>query len=68
LKVGRQGNLDAYGARWKIAKALRGEWVQLQQVEQRVLVYYCQTLVRELDLNSRRSTTVERWLPNPEAE
>jgi len=68
LKVGRQGNLDAYGARWKIAKALRGEWVQLQQVEQRVLVYYCQTLVRELDLKSRCSTTVERWLRNPEAE
>jgi hypothetical protein len=31
-------------------------------------VYYCQTLVRELDLKSRCSTTVERWLPNPEAE
>jgi transposase InsO family protein len=68
LKVGSHGNLDAYGARWKIAKALRGEWVQLEQVEQRVLVYYCQTLVRELDLKSRCSTTVERWLPQPEAE
>ena len=68
LKVGSQGNLDAYGARWKIAKALRGEWVQLEQVEQRVLVYYCRTLVRELDLKSRCSTAVERWLPDPEAE
>jgi len=68
LKVGSQGNLDAYGARWKIAKALRGEWVQLEQVEQRVLVYYCRTLVRELDLKSRCSTAVERWLPNPDAE
>jgi transposase InsO family protein len=68
LKVGSQGNLDAYGARWKIAKALRGEWVQLEQVEQRVLVYYCHTLVRELDLKTRCSTAVERWLPNPEAE
>jgi transposase InsO family protein len=68
LKVGSHGNLDAYGARWKIAKALRGEWVQLEQVEQRVLVYYCRTLVRELDLKSRCSTAVERWLPNTEAE
>jgi transposase InsO family protein len=68
LKVGSQGNLDAYGARWKIAKALRGEWVQLEQVEQRVLVYYCRTLVRELDLKSRCSTAVKRWLPDIEAE
>ena len=68
LKVGSHGNLDAYGARWKIAKALRGEWVQLEQVEQRVLVYYCRTLVRELDLKSRSSTAVERWLPFTQAE
>jgi len=68
LKVGSHGNLDAYGARWKIAKALRGEWVQLEQVEQRVLVYYCRTLVRELDLKTRYSAAVERWLPNTEAE
>ncbi len=60
LKVGSRGNLDAYGARWKIAKALRGEWVQLEQVEQRVLVYYCRTLIRELDLKSRCSTAVDR--------
>ena len=68
LKVGSHGNLDAYGARWKIAKALRGEWVQLEQVEQRVLVYYCRTLIRELDLKSRCSTAVDRWLLNTEAE
>jgi transposase InsO family protein len=68
LKVGSQGNLDAYGARWKIAKALRGEWVQLEQVEQRVMVYYCRTLVRELDLESRCSTPVERSRPQTEVE
>jgi transposase InsO family protein len=63
MKVGSQGKLDAYGARWKIAKALRGEWVQLEQVEHRVLVYYCRTLVRELDLRTTSSTAVERWVP-----
>lgn len=68
MKVGSQGKLDAYGVRWKIAKALRGEWVQLQQVEQRVLVYYCRTLVRELDLRSQSSTAVERWISQPAAE
>jgi len=33
-----------------ISRALAGEWVQLVRIEQRVLVYYCRTLVRELDL------------------
>lgn len=66
MKVGSQGKLDAYGARWKIARALRGEWVQLEQVEQRVLVYYCRTLVRELDLRTSSSTAVERWFPQLE--
>jgi len=66
MKVGSQGKLDAFGARWKIAQALRGEWVQLEQVEHRVLVYYCRTLVRELDLRTSRSTAVERWFPQSE--
>lgn len=70
LKVDGKGQLDAYGARWKISKALRGEWVQLERVEERVLVYYCRTLIRELDLETQRSTTVARWLsssdPQPE--
>jgi hypothetical protein len=30
------------------------------------LVYYCRTLVRELDLSSQRSTAVERWLESPD--
>jgi transposase InsO family protein len=66
LKVSSQGKLDAYGARWKIAKALRGEWVQLEQVEHRVLVYYCRTLVRELDLRTSHSTAVEHWIAQSE--
>ncbi|MGD0793459.1 MAG: IS481 family transposase [Terriglobales bacterium] len=63
LKVDCQGKLDLHGNRWKISRALRGEWVQLERVEQRVLVYYCRTLIRELDLGIQRSTAVERWIP-----
>ena len=70
LKVDCQGKLDAYGKRWKISRALRGQWVQLQRVEQRVLVYYCRTLIRELDLDKQHSMIVERCLssldPQPE--
>lgn len=68
LKVSSQGTLDAFGARWTIARALRGEWVQLEQVEHRVLVYYCRTLVRELDLKANSSVAVARWLPQSENE
>lgn len=68
LKVGHQGKLDAYGIRWTIAKALIGEWVQLERVGERVLVYYCRTLIRELDLHSRVSLVVQRWRPQPEPD
>jgi len=62
LKLDCQGKLDFHGMRWKISGPLRGERVQLELVEQRVLVYYCQTLIRELDLSSQHSTAVMRWL------
>lgn len=68
LKVSSQGSLDAYQIRWRIARALAGEWVQLERVGQRVLVYYCRTLIRELDLQSRSSIMVQRWHPQPEAD
>jgi hypothetical protein len=66
LKVDCQGKLDAYGRRWIISRALAGERVYLQAVEQRVLVYYCRTLIRELDLQSQQSTAV-RWLCTPDS-
>jgi hypothetical protein len=66
LKVDCQGKLDAYGRRWIISRALAGERVYLQAVEQRVLVYYCRTLIRELDLQSQQSTAV-RWLGTPDS-
>jgi transposase InsO family protein len=68
MKVSSQGTLDAYGLRWKIAKALVGEWVQLEPVGERVLVYYCRTLIRELDLKRRSSMVVQRWHAHGEAE
>jgi len=66
-KVDSSGKLRTGGQHWKISKALSGEWVQLERVGQRVLVYYCRTVVRELDLGSQRSTAVERWLPSLDA-
>jgi len=60
-KLGAQGKLTVDGCRWSISKALAGEWVELKRAEGRVLVYYCNSLLRELDPAAQRSTAVERW-------
>ncbi len=54
--------MNAFGRSWNIGQGLRREWVQLLRLEDRVQVYYCRTLVRELDLAIQRSTSVERWI------
>jgi transposase InsO family protein len=63
-KVADQGYLHVAGRRWEISRALAGEWVQLIRVGERILVYYCRSLVRELDPHNQRSTAVDRWLPS----
>jgi transposase InsO family protein len=62
-KLTSQGRVTVEGRSWEISRALAGEWVQLMRVEQRVLVCYCRSLVRELDLRTQRSTAVDRWVP-----
>ena len=61
-KLAPQGQLNLEGRRWEISRALAGEWVQLVRVERRILVYYCRSVVRELDLPTQRSTAVDRWV------
>ena len=61
VKVGSQGQIWAE-RRWDISLALAGQSVQLVRIGERVLVYHCRTVIRELDLASQRSTAVERWL------
>jgi len=65
LKVDPQGKVEVKGWKWKISKALAGERVQLVAIEDRVLVYYCATLCREIDLRLRCSTIVEHWSTKP---
>ena len=60
-KVDCSGKLKLHGRNWNISQALAGDWVQLIRLEERVQVYYCNTLIRELDLALQRSTIVERW-------
>ena len=62
LKVDCQGKVDAWGQRWLIGQALSGERIGLQRLGQRAHVYYCATLIRELDFVNQRSILVDRWL------
>ena len=49
LKVDSQGKVKLKGRKWKISKALTGEWVQVVATGQRWMIFYCATLVREID-------------------
>jgi transposase InsO family protein len=62
LKVDCQGTIDISHRRWRIGKTLAGERVMIQPVEHRFLIFYCNTLVRELDPTMKRSTIVERFI------
>lgn len=64
LKVDCQGKVDAWSQRWLIGQALSGERIGLQRFGDRAHVYYCATLIRELDLVNHRSVLVDRWLTN----
>jgi len=68
LKVDSDGKIKLQGKHWVISRALSGERVQLVPMEQRILAYYCRTLVRELDLGNQRSTIVDRWLPDESSQ
>jgi len=59
-KVNGNGTISIGNINWKIAKALSREWVQIKRIDQRVLVFYCTTLMREIDLATSRSTAVDR--------
>lgn len=55
-RLGPHGQLKVAGRWWQVCEALAGEAVRLERVLGHVLVYYCQTLVREIDLVEQRST------------
>jgi transposase InsO family protein len=61
-KLSAHGRLQLARRGWEISRALAGEWVQVVRVDGRALVYYCRSLVRELDLVTQRSTAVDRWV------
>jgi transposase InsO family protein len=59
-KVGGQGHIYIGDQRWRVSQALARQTVRLERIDQRVLVYFCRTLVQEIDLSGERSIAVER--------
>jgi transposase InsO family protein len=58
FRLAGQGQLNWRGQRWEISRALRGQVVGLQPLQQRVLVYFCRTPIRELDLQTGTSKPI----------
>jgi transposase InsO family protein len=56
------GALRLHGRNWQVAGALAHQPVLLQRIDQRVLIFYANTLLRELDLAGCGSTMVD---PDP---
>jgi transposase InsO family protein len=49
VRLAGEGQLSWRGRRWEISKALRRQWVGLELLGQRAIVYFCSTPLRELD-------------------
>jgi len=62
VKVGTAGQIWTERRRWEISYALAGQWVEMVRLQDRVLVYHCRTVIRELDLTRQRTRAVSRWL------
>jgi transposase InsO family protein len=62
LKVDNHGTIDIHDQSYRIAKSLMGERVRIVPVEERFLIYYCNTLIRELEPATGRSTIIDRFI------
>jgi len=62
LKVDNHGTIDIHDQPYRISKALSGERVRIVQAENRMLIYYCNTLIRQLDPATHSSTLIDRYV------
>lgn len=57
-RLAAQGQLNWRGRRWEISGALRHQVVGIELVEERAIVYFCRTPIRELDLKTGTATPI----------
>jgi len=67
-RLEKTGQLKLQGRRWQVAGALAYEQVRLIRIEHRILIFYRNTLIRELDLALQASTMVEPCNAKPKLE
>jgi transposase InsO family protein len=58
-KVRENGGVSLRGQSYFVSRALIGQNVQLEYLKNRLLVWFCRTLVREFDLQTGRSYAVQ---------
>jgi transposase InsO family protein len=64
-RIDAVGHIYLSNQPWHISRALASQTVALQRIDHRILVFFCNTLVREIDLAAQRSTRVDRWTALP---
>jgi transposase InsO family protein len=61
-RVDSIGHIYVNNHAWHVSKALITQTVALERIEDRVLVFFCDSLVSEIDLTSQRTARAVRWL------
>jgi len=61
-RVDSTGHIYVNNHAWHVSRALITQTVALERIEDRVLVFFCDSLVSEIDLASQRTARAVRWL------
>jgi transposase InsO family protein len=67
VRLAGEGQLCWGGRRWEISNALRRQNVGLEQIGDRVIVYFCTTPLRELDLSTGTNSLISTKIRHPAA-
>jgi hypothetical protein len=68
VRLAGEGQLCRGGRRWEISNALRRQLVGLEQIGDRVIVFFHNTPLRELDLCSGTNTLISDTIPQRPAK
>lgn len=64
-KVDSSGHIYVNNRSWHVSRSLTTQNVAIERLQDRVLVFFCNSLISEIDLASQRTTRVVRW-PKPQ--
>ena len=61
-RVDSSGHIYVNNRAWFVSRALTTQNVAIERLQDRVLVFFCNSLVSEIELANQRTTRVVRWL------